>query len=69
MSRVVEILELPIDHLIPDDPAIVNASVNLGIPSACLLAKRREQCAVIVSFGRITNRRTPCGGRHRPNDW
>ncbi len=32
MSRVVEVLGFPVDHQIPNDPAVVNTSVNLGVP-------------------------------------
>ncbi len=32
ISRVVEVLGLPVEHQIPNDPETVNTSVNLGLP-------------------------------------
>jgi pilus assembly protein CpaE len=32
VTRMAEVLEMPIEHQIPDDPSAVNTSVNVGIP-------------------------------------
>jgi pilus assembly protein CpaE len=47
VESFVQVLGLPIDHRIPDDPSAVNVAVNLGLPLVVSSPKARVTASMI----------------------